>query len=203
VTGPGELREIADVVRPGLRLLLVGINPGVRSAQMGAHFAGRGNRFWPALHAAGITPELLGPERQHELLDLGVGITNLVARPSARADELTVEELRAGARALARKVAEHRPLVVGMLGLTAYRSAFGRPRAVAGRQEEDLAGAIVHLLPNPSGLNAHARPADHAAALRAAAKDAGLLSDREHGEGPDHDRQHRRDDAEQSPGIAT
>jgi TDG/mug DNA glycosylase family protein len=173
--GPAhDLEPIPDVLGPEVRLLLVGINPGIRSAQTSAHFAGPGNRFWPALHDAGITPERLGPERQDELLALGVGITNLVERPSARADEVTAEELRAGARSLEAKVAALSPKAVAVLGLTAYRIAFCRPRARAGRQEEDLAGAALLLLPNPSGLNAHARPADHAAGLRAAAIAAGL-----------------------------
>lgn len=180
MTAPGSdgadpLLPIHDVVGTDMRLLLVGINPGIRSARMDAHFAGPGNRFWPALHAAGITRELLGPERQHELPALGVGITNLVSRPSARADEVALDELRAGAEALAGKVAAWRPRVVAVLGLTAYRAAFRRPAARAGRQEERLAGAVLHLLPNPSGLNAHARPANHAAGLRAAALEAGVI----------------------------
>jgi double-stranded uracil-DNA glycosylase len=170
----GDLEPIPDLLRPGIRLLLVGINPGVRSAQMAAHFAGPGNRFWPALHAAGITPEQLGPERQDELLDLGVGITNLAERPSARADELTRDELRAGARALEAKVAALGPRAVAVLGLTAYRVAFSAPRARGGCQPRDLAGAALYLLPNPSGLNAHTSLAAHAEGLREAALAAGL-----------------------------
>jgi double-stranded uracil-DNA glycosylase len=168
------LPPIADVLGPAVRLLLVGINPGVRSAQRNRHFAGPSNRFWPALHAAGITPELLGPDRQDELVGLGVGITNLAARPSARADELSSDELREGARVLEQKVAELGPAVVAVLGLTAYRIAFARPRATSGRQAERLGAAELWVLPNPSGLNAHAKPADHAAGLRAVAKAAGL-----------------------------
>ncbi len=160
---------------PGIRLLLVGINPGVRSAQRDAHYAGPGNRFWPALHAAGITPTALDPSRQDELLTLGVGLTNLVPRPTARADEITAEELRAGAVALTAKVATLRPAAVGVLGLTTYRLAFRRPQAMSGRQPEDLAGAALHLLPNPSGLNAHTKPAAHAAGLREVALTAGLV----------------------------
>jgi double-stranded uracil-DNA glycosylase len=157
-----------------VRLLLVGINPGVRSAETGRHFAGPSNRFWPALHAAGITQERLTPDRQAELLDLGVGITNLVARPSARADEVSPAELRDGAAILTAKVARWAPRVVAVLGLTAYRSAFARPRATSGRQAERIADAELWVLPNPSGLNAHAKPADHAAGLRAAAGAAGI-----------------------------
>ncbi len=151
----GDLQAIGDVVGPQLRLLLVGINPGVRSAEVGAHFAHPANRFWPALRAAGITPEVWGPDRQMELLRLGVGITNLVARPSARADEVTAEELRRGAADLTRKVEALEPRVVAVLGLTAYRTAFGRPRASIGPQPEPIGQARLWLLPNPSGLNAH------------------------------------------------
>lgn len=156
-----------------MRLLLVGINPGLRSAALGRHFAGPGNRFWPALHAAGITPQLLGPERQHELVDVGVGITNLVARPSATAAEVSAQELRDGVERLTALVTREQPRVVAILGLGAYRTAFRRPRAGAGPQPESIAGAQVWVLHNPSGLNAHARPADHAAGLRAVAAAAG------------------------------
>jgi double-stranded uracil-DNA glycosylase len=173
-TSDPPLAPIGDVVAPGIRLLLCGINPGVRSAHRDAHYAGPGNRFWPALHAAGITAERLDPSRQHELLAIGVGLTNLVARPSARADALTTAELRAGAEVLEAKVASLEPAAVGVLGLTAYRRAFARPAARAGRQPEALSGAILHVLPNPSGLNAHATPAVHAAGLRQLALDARL-----------------------------
>ena len=168
---------IADVIgSPGdVRLLIVGINPGLRSAETGRHFARPGNRFWPALQAAGITPRLLSPDEQGELVALGVGITNLVARPSATAAEVTPDELRAGARRLEAVVSEQRPEVVAILGLTAYRTAFQRPKAVAGRQAELLAAAQLWVLPNPSGLNAHTKPADHAAGLRAVADAAGLV----------------------------
>lgn len=160
---------------PGaVRLLLVGINPGLRSAQTGQHFARPGNRFWPALHAAGITPRLFDPSEQGDLVALGVGITNLVPRPSARAAEVTTEELREGAGRLERLVGTHQPTAVAILGLTAYRAAFGRPKARAGRQDERLGASQLWVLPNPSGLNAHAKPADHAAGLRAAAAAAGL-----------------------------
>lgn len=156
----------------------MGINPGVRSAETGRHFARPGNRFWPALHASGITPRLLSPDEQDELPSLGVGITNLVARPSATAAEVTPDELRAGARRLSELAAALRPAVVAILGLTAYRVAFGRPHATAGPQPDDLAGAALWVLPNPSGLNAHTKPADHAAGLRAAAAAAGLINER-------------------------
>lgn len=155
-------------------MLLVGINPGLRSAHDGHHFARPGNRFWPALHAAGITPRQLAPQEQDQLPQYGVGITNLVARPSATAAEVTPEELRAGAQRLEGLARSHRPAVVAILGLTAYRTAFGCPKAAAGRQPNGLAGADLWVLPNPSGLNAHTRPADHAAGLRRAAQAAGL-----------------------------
>jgi TDG/mug DNA glycosylase family protein len=155
--------------------LIVGINPGLRSAETGHHFARPGNRFWPALFASGITPRLLRPDEQDQLPALGVGITNLVPRPSATAAEVTAEELRVGAERLAALAATHRPRVVAVLGLTAYRVAFGRPRAVAGPQPEAIAGAQLWVLPNPSGLNAHAKPADHAAGLRAVAAAAKLV----------------------------
>jgi len=164
---------------PPLRLLLVGINPSLLSAERGQHFARPGNRFWPALHAAGVTPEPLRPADQHRLRALGVGITNLVPRPSARASEITPAELRAGGARLLRLVRERRPAVVALLGITAYRQAFAAPHATLGRQRPGPAGSPAQtqwwVLHNPSGLNAHARPADHAAGLRAVAVAAGLL----------------------------
>lgn len=168
---------IDDVIGPGLRLLLVGINPGLRSSELNQHFAHPGNRFWPALHAAGITPRLLRPSEQQVLAEFGVGITNLVARPSATAAEVSPQELRGGAARLQRLVAVHRPRVVAILGLTAYRTAFSRATASAGPQPEPLAGAQLWVLPNPSGLNAHTKPAGHAAGLRAAAVAAGVVQD--------------------------
>ena len=166
---------IADVIGPGVRLLLVGINPGLKSSALNQHFARPGNRFWPALHAAGITPRQLRPDEQQVLVDLGVGITNLAARPSATAAEVTAAELQQGAARLEQLVAEHRPRVVALLGLTAYRTAFSRPKATAGPQPEALEPAQLWVLPNPSGLNAHTKPADHAAGMRAAARAAGVL----------------------------
>jgi TDG/mug DNA glycosylase family protein len=132
----------------------VGVNPGLRSAEVGHNFARPGNRFWPALHRAGITPRLLRPDEEGELPSLGVGITNFVARPSAAADELSAEELRAGAVELERLVGEWRPGAVAILGVTAYRTAFARPKAAVGPQPEPLAGRPVWLLPNPSGRTA-------------------------------------------------
>lgn len=165
---------VDDLAGERVRLLFVGINPGLWTAAVNAHFARRGNRFWPALHAAGITPYLVDasdgmrPGDVAMLHRLGVGITNLVPTASARADELTAAELRAGGTALETKVLALQPKVVAVLGLTAYRQAFARRRAVAGRQDEWLGGAELWVLPNPSGLNAHETVDSLAAAYRAA-----------------------------------
>ncbi len=153
---------LGPIVRPGLRVLFVGINPSLRSAEVGHHFARPGNRFWPALHAAGFTPRLLAPAEDHELPDHGVGVTNISQRPTRAASELSDDELRAGAAELERTVREHAPRLVAVVGLTAYRVAFGRPRAGLGLQEEAIGGRPVWVLPNPSGLNAHFKPADFA-----------------------------------------
>jgi double-stranded uracil-DNA glycosylase len=152
----------------------VGINPGLWTAAVNAHFARKGNRFWPALYAAGITPSLVDasdgmrPDDLAMVQDLGIGITNIVPTASARADELTRDELREGAAALELKVRALRPPVVAVLGLTAYRQAFARPKAVAGPQDERLGEAALWVLPNPSGLNAHDTVASLAAAYRQA-----------------------------------
>lgn len=165
---------VDDLVGRRVRVLFVGINPGLWTAAVNAHFARRGNRFWPALYAAGITPTLVDasdgmqPADLRMVRDLGIGITNIVPTASARADELTTAELRAGAGALEAKVARLRPKVVAVLGLTAYRQAFGVPKAVAGRQPQRLAGAELWVLPNPSGLNAHDTVATLASAYREA-----------------------------------
>lgn len=148
-------RTIPDVIGPDLGVLFCGINPGLWSAALGQHFARPGNRFWPALHRSGFTPRQLRPDEQHELLSYGLGVTNLVPRTSARADELGRDETIAGAEQLLRLVAKHRPAWVAILGVTAYRTGFQRPRASIGRQDERLAEAGIWVLPNPSGLNAH------------------------------------------------
>jgi TDG/mug DNA glycosylase family protein len=151
---------VPDLLVPGLRVLFCGINPSLYSAAVGHHFARPGNRFWPTVHAAGFSDRLLAPFEEHELLERGYGITNLVARATASANELTDEELLAGARALSRKMRRHQPRFVAFLGIGAYRTAFNRPRAVLGRQEERIGGAGIWVLPNPSGLNAHYQLAD-------------------------------------------
>ena len=148
-------REIPDLVRPDLRVLLVGINPSLWSGWSGRHFGRPSNRLWPTLHEAGFTARRLRPEDTGELLIAGIGITNLVNRATARADELTDEEIRAGVPRLEKLVARLRPRSVAVLGVTAYRTAFRRPRARVGRQAETLDGSALWVLPNPSGLNAH------------------------------------------------
>jgi double-stranded uracil-DNA glycosylase len=152
--------ELGPILGPGLRVLFVGINPSLRSAEVGHHFARPGNRFWPTLHAAGFTPRQLRPDEDHELAAHGIGVTNLATRPTRAADELTPDELRGGAAELERTVRRHRPRLVAMVGLTAYRLAFARPGAAIGLQGEDVGGRPVWVLPNPSGLNAHYKPAD-------------------------------------------
>ncbi|MFF9101272.1 G/U mismatch-specific DNA glycosylase [Streptomyces rubrogriseus] len=148
-------RLVPDVVADGLRVLFCGINPGLMTAATGHHFARPGNRFWPVLHLSGFTPRLLRPSEQGLLPSYGLGITNVVARASARADELTAEEYREGGRLLARKVARLRPGWLAVVGVTAYRAAFDEPKARVGPQERTFGSTRVWVLPNPSGLNAH------------------------------------------------
>ena len=148
-------RSIPDVVEPGLLALFVGINPGLYSGATGYHFARPGNRFWPVLHEAGFTPRRLQPDETDALLELGIGVTNLVNRTTATAAELSAEELRAGRHRLVETVRRFGPRAVAVLGVSAYRVAFDRPKAAIGRQPEGLDGAELWLLPNPSGLNAH------------------------------------------------
>jgi double-stranded uracil-DNA glycosylase len=158
----GVAPDLGPILGPALRVLFVGVNPSLRSAEVGHHFARPGNRFWPTLYAAGFTPRLLRPDEDHELPAYGIGVTNIAFRPTRAAAELTEEELRAGAAALERTVREHRPRLVAVVGLTAYRLAFGRPRAAMGLQPDAIGGRPVWVLPNPSGLNAHYKPADFA-----------------------------------------
>lgn len=163
---------VPDLVAPGLNVLLCGINPGLMSAAIGHHFGNPANRLWPALHLAGFTPRRLHPTESHELLRYGVGITNLVMRATATAAELSSAEIRAGVEPLTRLAAEYQPRYVAFLGLTSYRTAFGRPKADIGPQQERLADARIWLLPNTSGLNAHHQLPDLVrvfAELRAAA----------------------------------
>jgi double-stranded uracil-DNA glycosylase len=171
---------VPDLVGPGLRLLFVGINPGLWTAATSTHFAHPGNRFYPALLRGGVIRRAIDPaasmdddERAH-LIECGIGITNIAPRATARASELSREELRAGARELVRRIEEWRPVVVAIAGITAYRVAFERPRGQTGRQDEPLGDAELSIVPNPSGLNAHETVATLAAAYRQVARAAGL-----------------------------
>jgi TDG/mug DNA glycosylase family protein len=151
-------RTVPDVIAPGLQILFCGINPGLYSAWAGHHFARPGNRFWPALFASGFTDRLFRPQEEEELLRFGYGITNLVDRATLGSDELSREELVAGGRAFEKKVRKYKPRAVTVLGVVAYRLAFDQPAATVGKQSERMAGALVWVLPNPSGLNAHFTP---------------------------------------------
>jgi double-stranded uracil-DNA glycosylase len=153
-------KTLPDVVAPDLDVLFCGINPGLYTAAVGHHFARPGNRFWPALQAARFTERLFGPHEERLLLPLGYGITNVVAKATAGADELSTRELLIGGRRLAAKVGRVRPRFLAILGIGAYRTAFARPEAVLGLQTETLGSTRIWVLPNPSGLNAHYRAAD-------------------------------------------
>ena len=147
-------RTIPDVIASGLHVVFAGINPGLYSAATGYHFARPGNRFWPALHNSGFTGRLFRPDEQEQLLGLGLGITNVVARATARADELRPEEFVQGASILNEKIARLQPRWLAVVGVTAYRSAFGHRDATVGPQDAAIGGTQVWVLPNPSGLNA-------------------------------------------------
>jgi len=148
-------RTVPDLVGPGLRVLLCGINPSLWSGAVGLHFARPANRLWPTLHLAGFTARRLHPSETGELLAAGIGVTNLMHEATARADEVSTEQLKAGVAQLTALVERWAPAHVAFLGLSAYRIGFGRPRAAIGLQPDRLAGARIWLLPNPSGLNAH------------------------------------------------
>jgi double-stranded uracil-DNA glycosylase len=148
-------KTLPDVIGPGLHVLFCGINPGLYTAAVGHHFARPGNRFWPALHRSGFTDRLLSPFEEHELLHLKLGVTNVVAHATAAAAELTKDDFIKGGRALRAKVRRHRPCIVAVLGVGAYRQAFARPQAAIGEQRERIGEARVWVLPNPSGLNAN------------------------------------------------
>ncbi|HEX6088145.1 MAG TPA: G/U mismatch-specific DNA glycosylase, partial [Thermoanaerobaculia bacterium] len=147
-------KTLPDVIAPHLAVLFCGINPGLYTAAVQQHFGRPGNRFWPTLHRAGFTPRLFHPSEQHELLKLGYGITNVVARATAAADELTRDELLAGGKTLTRKVLKFKPRYLAIVGIGAYRTAFQRPKAKLGLQEETIGETRIWVLPNPSGLNA-------------------------------------------------
>lgn len=160
-------RTVPDLIAPGLRVVLVGINPSLWSGAVGYHFASPSNRLWPALHGAGFTPRRLHPSETDEILRCGLGVTNLVDRATARADELDKAELRGGAARVEAVAHEWQPRWLAFLGLTAYRVAFGRPKAGVGPQPETLGSSRVWLLPNPSGLNASYQLPDLVAAYSA------------------------------------
>jgi len=172
---------VPDLLGPDPKLLFVGINPSLWTAAAGAHFARPGNRFWPALHAAGLTARLvdasggMDPDDEREVLDRGIGISNLVARATARADELSAEELVEGGRRLVRLVERTGPVVVAVLGVTAFRAAFGRRSTRSGPQDEPFGAAGLWVLPNPSGLNAHETVASLAEWYGRAADAAGIV----------------------------
>ena len=159
-------KRVRDVIAPDLRVLFCGINPGLYTAAVGHHFARPGNRFWPALHAAGFTDRVLSPFAERELLKSGYGITNVVQRATATADLVAKEEIVAGGARLRAKVLRYRPRVLAVLGLGAYRTAFNQPKATVGRQQDRIGETILWVLPNPSGLNANYQPAALATLFR-------------------------------------
>lgn len=181
---------VDDLIGPGVKLLFVGINPGLWTAATQTHFAHPGNRFYPALFRAGIIDreidrgQGMSPADRAYFIRRGIGITNIVHRATARASELTTAELREGGADLVRFVARHRPRVVAIAGITAYRSAFGRGDATAGAQPEPLAGAQLWVVPNPSGLNAHETIDSLAEAYREPARAAGVLAPGSNGAHP-------------------
>ena len=148
-------KTLPDVIASNLDVLFCGINPGLYTAAVQQHFGRPGNRFWPTLHRSGFTPRLFSPSEQRELLTLGIGITNVVARATAAADELTREELIQGGKILARKVKRYTPRYLAIVGMGAYRTAFDRPKAKMGLQDETIGATKIWVLPNPSGLNAN------------------------------------------------
>jgi TDG/mug DNA glycosylase family protein len=160
MTETNDRSPLGSIGGPGLHVLFVGINPSLRSAEVGHHFARPGNRFWPTLYAAGFTPRLLTPYEDGLLPSFGVGVTNIVSRPTRAASELTVTELREGAAVLEATVRAWKPRLVAMVGVVAYRAAFARSHAAIGLQEEGVGDRPVWVLPNTSGLNAHYKPAD-------------------------------------------
>lgn len=151
-------KPLTDVIAPGLKVLFCGINPGMYSNLTGHHFARPGNRFWPTLFASGFTDRLLKPSEERELLRYGLGITNIAARATTAASEVSDQELREGGQLLVAKVATFRPHVLAILGVSAYRVAFNQPKAKLGTQPERFGESILWVLPNPSGLNAHYTP---------------------------------------------
>jgi TDG/mug DNA glycosylase family protein len=163
-------KRIRDLIAPGLDVVFCGINPGLYSGATGHHFARPGNRFWPALHRSGFTPQQLSPFDEEELLGLGLGITNVVSRTTATAAELDPAELKRGAASLKRKIQRYSPRFLAVLGMQAYRVGFGEPGAQVGLQDRTIGTTEIWLLPNPSGLNAHYQLPDLAREFRKLAK---------------------------------
>jgi TDG/mug DNA glycosylase family protein len=159
-------KTVPDVIARGLAVVFCGINPGLYTAAIGHHFGRPGNRFWPTLHAAGFTPRVLKPWEEDELIPLGYGITNVVARATNAAEELAHEELVEGGRKLVAKVKRFEPRVLAVLGVGAYRAAFGQRRAAIGLQPDSIGDTRLWVLPNPSGLNANYKPLDFARLFR-------------------------------------
>jgi len=159
-------KTVPDLIAPALKVLFCGINPGLYTAAIGHHFGRPGNRFWPALHAGGFTPRRFDPTEENELLPLGYGITNVVARATAAAEELTDEEIIEGGKILRKKVERFTPRMLAVLGLGAFRLAFNKSRAAIGEQEETIGSTRLWLLPSPSGLNAHHQPSHLAEVFR-------------------------------------
>src|SRR5262245_8645312 len=153
-------KTVPDIIAPGLSVLFCGINPGLYTAAIGHHFGRPGNRFWPTLHLAGFTPRLFDPSEEQELLPLGFGITNVVARATLNAEELKTREIIAGGKILTEKVREFTPRFLALLGIGAYRIAFEKPKAKVGLQSDLIGETRVWVLPNPSGLNAHYQAKD-------------------------------------------
>lgn len=166
-------RTVRDVIAPGLRILFVGINPGLYTAAIGHHFGRPGNRFWPSLCRAGLVGPGTDAWESARLVGWGLGITNIVDRATARADELDPSELRAGARRLTRKILRYKPRVAAFLGLGLYRVAFACPKATLGPQPERVGDTLLWVLPNPSGLNAHFQVPDYARLFRRLGRAAG------------------------------
>jgi TDG/mug DNA glycosylase family protein len=159
-------KTVKDIIRPRLHVLFIGINPGLYTAAIGHHFGRPGNRFWPALNLSGLLRHPLSPYESEKLLESNIGITNIVSRATARADELSREELRRGAQILTRKILRYKPDHAAFLGLGLYRDAFDFPRARLGLQREKIGNTRLWVFPNPSGLNAHWQIPDYARMFR-------------------------------------
>ena len=169
-------KTLPDVIAPNLKVLFCGINPGLYTAAVGHHFARPGNRFWPVLHQSGFTSRLMSPFEERELLTLGVGISNVVPHATASAAELTANDFKEGGRLLSRKIKRFRPQIVAILGLGAFRQAFGYPKTKVGEQPQQIHSARVWVLPNPSGLNANYQLPELVRLFRALREESKVIS---------------------------